>query len=234
MLQLSVTYKWQGREISLQYPSLWGPRVPPPYSLLIFPRSCRNTPPLLRMVLAASEWPERYRLARGWSDVCGNSTGVGPLGGAKLDCTAAFRRPEYDTQPAHGNSKNILAPNRHIRNVASNLLISSQPGLQPPPAVSNVLGSAQPLSRLPATSAPVPNHAPLPNRLTGPTYYESPKEGAAAVAKNSSARHFRCFRHSNSLEVWGPARTHFSFNSISAENIANSNEIIYLVFYLLS
>ena len=34
---------------------------------------------------------------------------------------------------------NILAPNRHMRTVASSLLRSSQPGSRPPAAVSNVL-----------------------------------------------------------------------------------------------
>ena len=62
---------------------------------------------------------------------------------------------------------NILAPNRHMRSVASNLLRSSQLDPRAPVAVSNVLGIAQSLSRPPPLSASVPNQAPLSNPLTG-------------------------------------------------------------------
>ena len=64
---------------------------------------------------------------------------------------------------------NILAPDRHMRSVASNLLRSSQPSAQPPQAASN--GSRASLSLPqppPPPAASVPNLAYLPNPLTGP------------------------------------------------------------------
>ena len=93
---------------------------------------------------------------------------------------------------------NILAPNRHMRSVASNLLRSSQPEPRPPAAVSNVLGIAQPLPRPLPLSAPAPNQAPPikpPHRCP---YFNSPEEGAAAGAKFCRTRHSRCCEHSES------------------------------------
>ena len=63
---------------------------------------------------------------------------------------------------------NILAPNRHLRRVASNLLRSSQPVPPHRPAAVNAHGSAQAVSQPPRTAAAsAPNPAPS-NPLTGP------------------------------------------------------------------
>ena len=50
---------------------------------------------------------------------------------------------------------NILAPNRHLRSVASNLLRSSQPVPPPPPAALNGPGSVQAVSPPPTTPRPL-------------------------------------------------------------------------------
>ena len=63
---------------------------------------------------------------------------------------------------------NILAPNRHLRSVASNLLRSSQPVPPHHPAALNGPVSAQAVSQPPnPAAASAPNPAPL-NPLTGP------------------------------------------------------------------
>ena len=63
---------------------------------------------------------------------------------------------------------NILAPNRHLRSVASNLLRSSQPVPPHRPAAGNGPGPAQAVSQPPnPAAASAPNPAPL-NPLTGP------------------------------------------------------------------
>ena len=64
---------------------------------------------------------------------------------------------------------NILAPNRHMRNVASNLLRSSLPRQQPrPPPPAIVLDPIGPVIQPPAAVASAPNPAPQVNPLTGP------------------------------------------------------------------
>ena len=82
---------------------------------------------------------------------------------------------------------NILAPNRHMRSVASNLLRSSQPEPRPPAAVSNVLGIAQPLPRPLPLSAPAPNQAPPSNPLTG-ARISIPQRRAQPQAQSSSVQ----------------------------------------------
>ena len=82
---------------------------------------------------------------------------------------------------------NILAPNRHMRSVASNLLRSSQPEPRPPAAVSNGLGIAQPLPQPLPLSAPAPNQAPPSNPLTG-ARISIPQRRAQPQAQSSSVQ----------------------------------------------
>ena len=78
---------------------------------------------------------------------------------------------------------NILAPDRHMRSVASNLLRSSQP--LPPRDASNALRLSQQSPPPPPPAASVPNPPPLSNPLTGPRI-SSPQRRVQPRAQGTS------------------------------------------------
>ena len=80
---------------------------------------------------------------------------------------------------------NILAPDRHMRSVASNLLRSSQP--LPPRDASNALRSSQQSPPPPPPAASVPNPPPLSNPLTGPRI-STPQRRAQPRAQGTSVQ----------------------------------------------
>ena len=80
---------------------------------------------------------------------------------------------------------NILAPDRHMRSVASNLLRSSQP--LPPRDASNALRSSQQPPPPPPPPAAVPNPPPLYNPLTGPRI-STPQRRAQPQAQGTSVQ----------------------------------------------
>ena len=79
----------------------------------------------------------------------------------------------------------ILAPDRHMRSVASNLLRSSQP--LPPRDASNALRSSQQPPPPPPPTAAVPNPPPLYNPLTGPRI-STPQRRAQPQAQGTSVQ----------------------------------------------
>ena len=80
---------------------------------------------------------------------------------------------------------NILAPDRHMRSVASNLLRASQP--VPPPDASNAVRSSHQSLPPPPPAASVPNPPPLSNPLTGPRI-SSPQRRVQPRAQGTSVQ----------------------------------------------
>ena len=80
---------------------------------------------------------------------------------------------------------NILAPDRHMRSVASTLLRSSQPLPQPPRAASNASNSSQQQPPPPLAAASVLNPPPPANPLTGPRI-STPQRRAQPAAQGNS------------------------------------------------
>ena len=80
---------------------------------------------------------------------------------------------------------NILAPDRHMRSVASNLLRSTQP--LPSRSASNALRSSQQSPPPPPPAAAVPNPPPPTNPLTGPRL-STPQRRAQPRAQGTSVQ----------------------------------------------